>query len=304
MPRVRLRTNAKVNLFLRVLGERLDGYHEVETVLHGVGLADDIEITSTTGGAVEIDMSFSGSSRVQLPKVEENVIWEVAQGLIRRGALNQGIAIKVVKRIPIGAGLGGGSGNAAGALVALNELWEMGMAPADLEELAAAIGSDVPYCLNGGTALATSRGEALTALPAPADMWFVLGISHEPLLTRDVYARWRPGAIEREVRSAPMTLALGGEDVAEVAYLLHNDLEPAVFEMRPELEEKKGLLLEAGALGALVSGSGPTLFAVASDEIRARDIEDKVAGTFDQTVVVPSQPNCIERVTESEPHVG
>ena len=300
MPKLWLRTNAKVNLFLRVLGPRLDGYHEVETILHGVKLADEIEITSTTEGDVKVDMSLSQSVRGELPETEENVVWKAAQTLIERGALNQGIAINVLKRIPIGAGLGGGSGNAAGVLVALNELWRMGMGPSDLYDLAGSIGSDVPYCLNGGTALATSRGEELTPLPAPAAMWFVLGISHDPLFTRDVYARWRPRDNRRDVRSAPMTLALGGGDVAEVASLLHNDLEPVVFEMRPEIEERKESMLEAGALGALVSGSGPTIFAIARDEGHGRDIESKVAAGFDETIVVPSQPHCIERVPEGE----
>jgi 4-diphosphocytidyl-2-C-methyl-D-erythritol kinase len=296
MNRVRMRTNAKVNLFLRVLGGRPDGYHEIETILHGIRLADDIEAVSTDTGRVEIDMRLAPGLRGELPRQHENLVFRAAQRLIDRGGVNAGVSIAVTKRIPIGAGLGGGSGNAAGILVALNEMWKMDLAVDELLRVAGLVGSDVPYCIDGGTALATSRGEELMGLPAPQDLWLVLGLSFDPLMTRDAYEAWRPEEAGTDVSSAPMTLALGAGDVTEIASLLHNDLELAIFQLRPELESKKERMIAAGALGACVSGSGPTIFGVASDESHARFLAAAVAEEFDDAVAVVTQAQCIERL--------
>lgn len=296
MRTIRMRTNAKVNLFLRVMGARPDGYHEIETILHGVGLADDVTVVETTTGEIEIDMRLEDITYEDAPSLTDNAMFHAAQQLLSRGAINKGIRIDLTKRIPIGAGLGGGSGNAAGALFALNELWGTDLRSAELQKVAEAVGSDVPYCILGGTALATSRGEELTSLPAPIEMWFVLGISHSALLTRDVYADWRAGESTSDVGSAPMTMALGGSDVDEIASLLHNDFEPTVFRLRPELEKRKHAFLDAEALGACVSGSGPTIFAIGRDRSHAYSIAERVRDQFDDVRVVRSQSVCIERL--------
>lgn len=293
---VRMRTYAKLNLFLRVLGSRSDGYHEIETILHGIRLADDVEIIPTSTGGVEIEMTLADHLRGEVPAPEENVIWEVASSLLERGAHNDGVLIRINKRIPIGAGLGGGSSNAAGALVVLNEMWDTGLDNEELLRSAGALGSDVPYCIGGGTALATARGDELTPLPAPDALWFVLGISHEPLFTKDIYEMWEALGAAPEVKSAPMTLALGGGDPAEIASLLHNDLESVVVRLRPELLTKKEIMIHAGALGSCITGSGPTVFAIARDEAHAQEIAAAVTDDFDHVMVVPSSSVCIERV--------
>jgi 4-diphosphocytidyl-2-C-methyl-D-erythritol kinase len=294
--RVRIRTNAKVNLFLRVMGLRADGFHEVETILHGVKLADDIEFRVTSTGRIEVEMRLEDDTLGEVPAPELNLVYAAAQSLIEKGALNEGILIEVTKRIPMGAGLGGGSGNAAGALVLLNQIWEMGLQDADMSVLAASVGSDVPYCVGGGTALAKGRGEQLTRLPGPEGLSIVLGISHPPLSTTDVYNAWDEVGTPSDINSAPMTMALGSGDPHDIASLLHNDLEVAAFALRPELEDKKKALLDAGALGASLSGSGPTLFAIASDESHARSIAARIVDDFDRIHVVTSQPHCIERL--------
>ncbi len=296
MPAIRMRTNAKINLFLRVMGRRADGFHEIETVFHGIGLADEIVITPTSTGEVEVDMQAAGNLQADMPPREQNLVWLAAKALLENGSKNPGVHVSITKRIPVAAGLGGGSGNAAGVLVGLNELWGSGLDRAGLLAVAGGVGSDVPYCIDGGTALATGKGEALTPLPFPADLWLVLGISYEPLLTADVYANWEPGDPELEVGSAPMTLALGAADIPEVAALLHNDLEPAIFKLRPELEDKKHALLEAGAMGALVSGSGPTVYGVARDRSHAEAIAASVKSDFDEALVLSTSKECIERL--------
>ncbi|HEX2295302.1 MAG TPA: 4-(cytidine 5'-diphospho)-2-C-methyl-D-erythritol kinase [Actinomycetota bacterium] len=293
---VRMKTHAKLNLFLRVLGRRSDGYHEVETILHGIEMGDEIDVRLTDTGKVEVEMVLGESVSELLPPSEQNTVWHAAQHLLEKGAKNEGVHIRIVKRIPIGAGLGGGSGNAAGVLVALNELWKTELNRDGLLDVAGRVGSDVPYCISGGTALATARGESLTPLPSPETMWFVLGISHDPLLTRDVYAAWEPDPDVEAVGSAEMTLALGGGDVAEVASLLYNDLERPAFTLRPEVAARKEALVGAGALGASLSGSGPTVFGIATDEAHAREVARRVEDEFDKVVVTRSRAECIERL--------
>jgi 4-diphosphocytidyl-2-C-methyl-D-erythritol kinase len=161
-------------------------------------------------------------------------------------------------------------------------------------EVAGLIGSDVPYCVVGGTARATGRGDELTVVPVAAELWFVLGISERPLYTADVYAAFDELDKPPDAAGTPMALALEAGDVGRVAELLHNDLEPAAFVLRPELADKKSALLDAGALGAALSGSGPTLFAVAQDPNHAEAVARRVAERFDRMAVVTSRRVCIE----------
>lgn len=290
---VRIRTYAKLNLFLRVLGKRRDGFHEVETILHGIGLYDELLIEPSPNG-VEVTMELDGISGT-LPSEQENLVVRAARLLTDELPMNSGASVRVKKGIPIGAGLGGGSGNAAGALVTLAEVWGLELERDHMFALAEKLGSDVPYCIEGGTALATARGEEITPLPNIRSMWFVLGGSNEPLLTRDVYEAWDAAGSE-EVKATPLAMALGAGDRAEVATLLHNDLERPAFALRPELEDKKQMLFDAGALGAVMSGSGPTLYGVAHDRPAAEAIAGKVEGSFDWVRVVTSHDRCIERV--------
>ena len=293
---IRLRTHAKLNLFLRVVGRRPDGYHEIESVFHGISLADEVVVVPTGGTGVEVEMHVGRGPRAEAPKLEENLAYLAALALIDRGVTSSGVHIDITKNIPVGAGLGGGSGNAAGVLVALNELWGAGLGDQDLNEVGSSIGSDVPYCLIGGTMLATARGEKLTSLPSPSDLHLVLGISEAPLFTKDVYERWDDLDIESEHGSAPLALALGSGDPAEVGPLLHNDLEPAAFSLRPELEELKKVIAGAGAVGAGLTGSGPTLFGIAENAEHAREIAAKIEDRFAHVEVVSSTRRCVERL--------
>jgi 4-diphosphocytidyl-2-C-methyl-D-erythritol kinase len=292
---VRLRTYAKVNLFLRVIGLRRDGFHEVETVLHGISLFDEIELENADAG-VEVQMELVDGIVGAIPSLDENLIHRAARLLADEMPGPRGLRVRVKKGIPIAAGLGGGSGNAAGALVTLAEMWGIKLNRERLFSLAENLGSDVPYCIDGGTALATARGEQLTPLPNVQPMWFVLGGTNQPLFTREVYELWDSMEADGVSSAAPLTLALGAGDLTEVASLLHNDLEPPAFALRPELEAKKQTLIDAGALGAVMSGSGPTLYGLAADEDTARAIAAKVGSVFDWVKVVSSQTACIERL--------
>ena len=291
---VRLRTYAKVNLYLRVVGMRRDGFHEVETILHGIDLYDELDLEIAE--RMEVTMELVGGISGTLPSDKENLIHRAARLLTDDLPDPLAASIHVRKGIPIAAGLGGGSGNAAGALVTLAEMWGLDLPRERSFALAERLGSDVPYCLDGGTAFATARGEQLTPLPNIAPMTFVLGGSHEPLFTREIYELWDTMEAPEALSPAAMTLALGAGDAAEVAHLLHNDLEVPAFSLRPELAAKKEAILSAGALGAAMSGSGPTLFGIAESEASARSIAAKIEDRFDWVKVVHSQAACIERI--------
>ena len=294
MPALRLRTFAKVNLFLQVLGRRTDGWHELATVFHGISLADDVHITTDGAGDITVDMSLEEPARGELPSAVDNLAGRAAALLQRRAAGRPGARIEIVKRIPIAAGLGGGSADAAGALLGLRALWDVDFDERALADLALQLGSDVPYFLTGGTALATGRGERLVGLPDPPSMWFALGISHDPLSTADVYGEWDRSPSTRGPQVEPLLRALAAGDPAAVAALLHNDLEPAALRLRPGLADKKAAMAAAGACGSLVSGSGPSVFAVASSKHHAHRIARAVSSHFDRVEVLASAPRSIE----------
>ena len=294
---MKLRMNAKVNLFLKVAGRRPDGFHEIETIFQTVSLAD--ELTASVAPVLEVQMRAAGTAGAALPGPEENLVTKAARALQEVTGTTLGARIEVDKRIPVAAGLGGGSADAAGTLLALVELWRLDVPRDELHRIAADLGSDVPYCLGGGTALAAGRGESLTSLPATSELWFVLGLSRESLLTRDVYELWDTLGSPEEAQPAPMMMALGARDVEGVAALLHNDLEAAAVTALPQLAKRKEALIEAGALGAIVSGSGPTILGMARDEEHAEDVARRVRGTFDTVCVVASRPACVESIGAS-----
>ena len=289
-----LTTGAKINLFLRVLGRRPDGFHEIESIFHTLALADEMRVSARADDEIDIEMDAVSGAALELPKPEDNIVMAAARRLQSLAPGRPGASIHIRKRIPVAGGMGGGSSNAAGALLGLDRLWALELERSTLLEIAAAIGSDVPYCVDGdGTALVGGRGENLARLPGPPQpLWFVLGISDEPLLTADVY-----GALDEPAPEgpsvAPFTLALGQGDVTELGQLLHNDLEGPAVALRPRLKEDKEALLEAGAVGACVTGSGPTVFGLASGEAAARDIAQRVTARFDRVVVTSSGAACV-----------
>lgn len=288
---LRLRTNAKINLYLGVLGRRRDGYHELETIYHGISLADELTLQPSPA---DITVEMRGEAIVGEIPAHENLVFTAAGALRELAGVKSGAHIEVCKRIPIGAGLGGGSADAAGSLVGLRSLWEIAIGDDELLALAAELGSDVSFCIRGGTAAATGRGEHLTPLPAPATLWFVLGISTLPLATAEVYELWTPDTSTGAAGRAPMARALESGDVGEVAARLHNDLERCACKLRPELAGKKAALLDAGARGCLVSGSGPTVFGICGSAADARRVAARARSSFDRIEIVSSAPTSIQ----------
>jgi 4-diphosphocytidyl-2-C-methyl-D-erythritol kinase len=274
---LRAHAAAKINLALLVGERRPDGFHELVTVLQSIGLWDDLEVRLTSEG---LGLEVEGES---LPAGESNLVLVAARELARRSRDLPGASFRLRKGIPVAAGLGGGSADGAAALLALDRLWQLHLPAVNLHAMAAEVGSDVPFCVRGGSRVGTGRGERLQEVPTKGTLWWLVAISSESLATAEVYQRYDELRLPRPLEGRwPSELldALAAGDPERIGAALDNDLEPAAFDLLPVLRAGKERLLEAGALGAVMSGSGPTLLALTRDEEHAGRIARAVRGTF------------------------
>jgi 4-diphosphocytidyl-2-C-methyl-D-erythritol kinase len=283
---ITVRVPAKLNLQLAVGPPRADGYHDLVTVFHAVSLFD--QVTVEPAGRDEVTVTGEGADRV--PAGQDNLAMRAVAAL-RAAARNRktspgSVHVTIAKRIPVAAGLAGGSADAAAALVACNELWATGLTQRRLREIAATVGSDVAFALLGGTAVGRGRGEQLTPALAPTTRYhWVLAFADGQLSTPAVYAaldRLRsaqegiapPGA----TLDAALMSALRSGDAAQVGQRLSNDLQPAAVSLFPALRKTLAAGLELGALGALVAGSGPTCVFLAANAERALELAVSLSG--------------------------
>src|SRR5579885_2195853 len=265
---------AKINLTLDVLGKRADGYHELATVMQTVDLYDTLCLTMTDDKSVRVTCS-----RPELNN-DNNLALQAAQAVRQRLALTQGLTIELHKRIPIAAGLGGGSSNAATVLLALQAWWQLPLSTMDMLTIAASLGSDVPFFLSGGLALCEGRGERVTPLAAhwPASMRWLLLV--KPSISVSTAAVFRSLAVHDYsdgARSRAACRALQAMDELDPNDL-HNSLERGVLEEYPAVARARSDLLAAGAPLVRLSGSGPTLFAPCSELMQAVQIHRAMQG--------------------------
>ncbi|CAM3491387.1 4-(cytidine 5'-diphospho)-2-C-methyl-D-erythritol kinase [Dermacoccus barathri] len=257
--RVVVRVPAKVNLELRVGPLRDDGFHDLATTFHAVDIFDEVTVTPDA----EFSVSVTGVGEDKVPTDETNLAYRAAALLAERFDVEERCAISIVKAIPVAGGMAGGSADAAATLVACDTLWGLGLRRHELEEIAAELGSDVPFALTGGTALGTGRGEHIVPVLATGTFEWLFALTHEGLSTPSVYAecdRLREGEDVPEPQPSDGLLAsLRSGDVHGVALAMHNDLESAALSLMPSLRPLMEMGLEMGALCALVSGSGPTV---------------------------------------------
>lgn len=272
---VTVRVPAKVNLCLRVGPVRPDGFHPLQTVFQAVSLYDEVTAAPAQGLSVEV----VGEGAGQLPEGSDNLAVRAAQLLGDRCGRGVGAHLRLRKNIPVAGGMAGGSADAAGALVACDVLWDTGQDRVALARLAGELGSDVPFALHGGTALGTGRGERLTEVLARGRYHWVLGLAAGGLSTAEVYALHDrigtpPGPGPEQVLAA-----LRAGDAAALGRALHNDLQPAALRLRPELARLLEAGRELGALGVVVSGSGPTVALLCRDAAAASGVAAALAGT-------------------------
>jgi 4-diphosphocytidyl-2-C-methyl-D-erythritol kinase len=278
---------AKINLYLEIISDRSDGYHELSMILQSIGLADEINVHSLSNQTIRVNCNHP-----QVPTDKSNLAYRAAalmatqfpQALAQYG----GVEITINKHIPVAAGLAGGSTNAAAVLVGIDLLWNLGLTKSELEELGATLGSDVPFCVAGGTVIATGRGEQLSPLPSLDTIYIVLA----KYRSLEVSTAWAYKTYRQEfgnsyltdtenlalraaaVHSAPIVKAILNQDRGEIAQKLHNDLERVVLPAYPQVLQLRELFAaQEGVLGTMMSGSGPTVFALVESEEQAQAVK-------------------------------
>ncbi|SDI11863.1 4-diphosphocytidyl-2-C-methyl-D-erythritol kinase [Alteribacillus persepolensis] len=277
-----IKAPAKINLSLDVLRKRDDGYHEVKMVMNQVDLADRLDLETRVDGHIKVELSEGF-----LPVDHRNLAYQAAFLLKKRFHITMGVSIYIHKHIPVAAGLAGGSSDAAAVLKGLNELWHVGLSIEELAALGAEIGSDVAFCVYGGTALATGRGEIITPLASPPPCWVILAKPPIGVSTREVYQRVKTNRLdERKAASEQVVQAIKNQDYAEICRNLSNGLEDVTLSLYPEVKRIKERMLDSGVDAALMSGSGPTVFGLVKKESRLHRVYNGLRGFCDQVYAV------------------
>ncbi len=275
MREVRLRAYAKVNFALDVVGVRSDGYHELRTVMQSVSLSDEVEIGRTSEGfELRID-----PTHTDVGPLEKNTAYRAWRLLCDRLGEELPVRITLRKNIPAGAGLGGGSADAAAVLRGLEKLFDLGLSVEELRDIGKEIGADMPFCVSGGTALGEGIGEVLSHVPSPPDHRLLVLKPRLGADTGEVYRAYDAGPAGGGAADR-VTSALRSGDLAGLAGALGNDLAPVTKGMVPEVAELEGRLLEAGAMGALMTGSGTAVYGLFRDEDAAARAGERVNAHF------------------------
>lgn len=261
MKSIELFSPAKVNLRLDILGKRPDGYHEIRTIFQKISLGDNLTLTVISSG-IEVTCD-----NPLVPTNHGNLAHAAAKMLLSRYAIREGIRITIKKRIPMAAGLGGGSSNAAFTLSGINKLFDLGLKDEELMTMARTLGADVPFFIFGNSALGTGIGDVLQAISIQPKLWFLLVTPDVRISTAWAYQNVRRGLTNRAVN---ITIPSCIHATHEIIAMLSNDLEQVVFPRFPLLRNIKDMLREKGALGCLMSGSGSTVYGIFPSEEKAR----------------------------------
>jgi 4-diphosphocytidyl-2-C-methyl-D-erythritol kinase len=253
----KLRAYGKINLGLDVLRKREDGYHDVRMIMQTVGLYDQIDLFFRQAPGIQIETNLP-----YLPVNENNLVYKAAQMLMEEFQVTNGVFIRLRKMIPVAAGMAGGSSDAAAVLVGVNKMFHLGLSQEELMERGVKIGADVPYCIMRGTALSEGIGEKLTVLPPMPQCQVLLAKPAISVSTRYVYENLHANSLEPQQHPDidGMIEAIGAGNLLEVSKHLGNVLELVTAQKYPVIEEIKNVMRQNGALGALMSGSGPTVF--------------------------------------------
>lgn len=262
---------AKINLGLDVLRRREDGYHEVKMIMQTVGIFDTLTFVKkeVPGILLKIDNG-------ELSVGKENLIYRAAELLMEKAGVKQGVEITLEKRIPIAAGMAGGSTDAAATFHGINELFDLGYSLEELQALGVTLGADIPYCLAGGTALSEGIGEILTKLPSPPQCILVVAKPDINVSTKFVYENLHANTLTHHPDIDGMITAIREKDLQEIADRLGNVLETVTIREYPVIEEIKELMKQAGAENALMSGSGPTVFGIFTKDETARKAAERI----------------------------
>lgn len=288
MKELHLNAYAKVNLGLDVLRRREDGFHEVDTVLHTVALHDDVFLREQGEG---IRVTCSDES---VPTGPNSLVYRTAAVLREELGVRQPVEIEIRKHIPVAAGLGGGSADAAMTLMGLVQMWKLRLDGREMNALAARLGSDIPFFLVGGAAVARGRGERVQRLPALPATWVVLARPRVPVLTEWAYGQLRPMEIAQHPDTSKLVDSVRRGDVPAVGRLLCNVFEEVIAASHPIVAALKARILQGEAYGAAMTGTGPTVFGLMANEAAARRVAEGL-GTLDGVDVLVTRTFAEER---------
>ena len=272
MRQIEVIAHAKINLSLDVQEKRPDGYHNISSVMQSIGLADRIMIRQTSGS-----FEFK-SNKKNLPTDSRNLVCKAAQAICAHAKIQPSVRIDLHKSIPIGAGLAGGSADAAGTLIAMNILFDLQLSESELFQLALELGSDVPFCLKGGTFFAEVRGEVLSKICSPVRPRLMLYKPPFSVSTASVYRRYESNAVVRRPDNGKLITALERGSLKEGFTQMINVLESVTLDRRPQLIRAKEIFLMEGADHVLMSGSGPTLLAFYQSDIQQESLRQAAKG--------------------------
>ena len=283
MNSIQLKSRAKINLSIDVLGKREDGYHLVEMIMQTIDLFDKIKIFSLKEDTIIIE-----SNSLDIPLDSTNIVYKAADLIKKQYNIKEGVKIIIEKNIPIAAGMAGGSSNAAAVLVGLNQLWQ-------LKLLGLKLGADVPFCIGGQTALAENIGEKLTKIDGLSENIFILVCKPELFVsTKEIYEEIDSKIIEKRPNNKLLIQLLKENKIQQIADNMYNVLEEVTRERYPVIEEIEKIMMENDALGSMMSGSGPTVFGLYINREDAENCKNKLLKKFSQVYIVKSHNKGVE----------
>ncbi len=268
--RISLKAPAKINLFLEILGKRDDGYHEVETVMQEIDLVDILQFEEIQEG---VRLKCNDKN---IPSDENNLVCKAANLILNECGIKKGVLISLEKNIPVGAGLGGGSSDAAATLKALNSLWKIGLNDTELMKFAARLGSDIPFFIKGKTSLCSGRGEKITPIEVKSEMNYLIIFPHINISTTTIYRNLKIDLTKKIIDVSFFLNALKHHKVSGISKLLFNRLEEVIFATYPDLLDVKKALGNFDFCGLSISGSGSAFFGLCKDRQQAESIKGKI----------------------------
>lgn len=282
MREIHLKSRAKINLSLDVLGKRPDGYHEVQMLMQEIDLYDNLYISERGDKEIRI-----ATNCQYVPANPSNIAYRAAEELRQAVNINKGINIYIDKKIPISAGLAGGSSNGATVLRGLNKLWQLKLSDRELMAIGERVGSDVPFCILGGTALAEGRGEKLTPIRSPLkNIWLILSKPPISISTAEVYGQLDLSKIRRRPNTLDLIRAIEEGNLYAIAENMENVLQGVTETNYPIIGEIKRKMVEYNCLGAMMTGSGPTVFGICKNYQRAKSTYEHLSLLYKQTYMV------------------
>lgn len=290
MNSISLKSRAKINLSIDVIGKREDGYHIVEMIMQTIDLYDDIKLKELEEDNITIKSECS-----YIPLNEDNIVYKAAKLIKEKMDIKKGIEIFIKKNIPVAAGMAGGSSNAAAVLVGLNELWKLGLSKDELRDLGLKLGADVPFCIEGGTALAEGIGEKLTYIKGINKDVNILVCKPDIFVsTKEVYQSLDIKNIEKRPDNKLLIEKLKNDDIVSVSNNMVNVLEEVTSKKYSDIKAIENIIIKNGAMGTMMSGSGPTVFGFFDNEEKAKRARVELLENYSQVYVVTSSEKGVE----------